>query len=352
MRPELLDLALRRDHIADLDPAARRLALRDLLLENDLDVDVPETLVEIANVIDGFGPLTSLMEDERITDILVNGPDRIWVERDGHLAQTDASFGHQDDLRAFIDRMLSSSGARADAGRPIADARLGDGSRIHVVLPPVASEGPLVSIRRFPRAPLSLNDLRISGMVDEMQSSRLRAAVSHGETLAISGGTGSGKTTLLNALLGEIDPSERVVVLEETSELRPRCVHHVSLLTRESNLEGAGRIDLSDLVRAALRMRPDRIVVGEVRGPEALAALAAMSVGHAGSMVTVHARSAAAVPDRLVSLALLARGGASQSSLREQVDAAFDLIVHLERHDEGLRRVAHIDEVKGSPRSP
>lgn len=352
MRAELWDLALDRDEMADLDPAERRLALRELLLDNDLVIDVPESLAELADAIDGFGPLTPLMEDDRITDILVNGPHEVWVERDGSLSKAPTSFADNSDLRAFIDRMLGSSVARADVGHPVADARLQDGSRLHVVLPPVATDGPLVSIRKFPRTPLSLDDLAVSQMVDSAQLERLRSAVWDRETLAISGGTGSGKTTLLNALLGEIAKTERVVVLEETAELRPCCEHIVSLLTRESNLENAGRIELGELVRASLRMRPDRIVIGEVRGPEALAALAAMSVGHPGSMVTVHARSAGAVVERLVSLALLARGGSTEASLRRQVGAAFDLVVHLERAPDGKRRVVEIAEVRESSRSP
>ena len=349
MRRDLLQRALAHDDLADLDPAERRLALRAVLLEDDDTLDVPASLTELANAIDGFGPLTSLMEEDGITDVLVNGAHEVWVERRGDLEPTPVRFDTESDLYSFVERMLGATGRRADVSHPIADARLADGSRIHVVLPPVAPEGPLVSIRRFPSAPLTLADLGAGGMLNEEHEARLLRALETRETIAISGGTGSGKTTLLNALLGEIDARQRVVVLEETAELRPRG-HHVSLLTRERNLEGLGGIDLESLVRASLRMRPDRIVIGEVRGPEALAALTAMSVGHAGSLVTVHARSAADVPDRLVSLALLAGSGASEDALHGRVAAAFDLFVHLERRPDGRRRLAEICEFSPSSR--
>ena len=342
MRDDLLEIALERDELADLDPAARRLALRTLLLERDLDVSA--TLPELARSIDGFGPLHALMEEDDVTDVLVNGPDEVWVERAGLLRRTQARFIDESDLRAFIERMLASTGARADPAHPVADARLRDGSRIHVVLPPVAAGHPIVSIRRFPRVPYSLEGLSERGMFGPGELEEFRTAVKVRKTMAISGGTGSGKTTLLNALLAEIGSDERIVVLEETAELRPRCPHHVSLLTREPNVEGAGAVTLTALVRASLRMRPDRIVIGEVRGAEVLAALAAMSVGHSGSMVTVHARSAASAPERLVSLGLLARSGATEAALGHQVDAAFDLFVHLARDANGTRRVVEIKE--------
>ena len=341
MREDLLELAFQHDEMAELDPAERRLALRELLLQRD-EEDTISALTEIADAIDGFGPLTSLMEDETVTDVLVNGAGQVWVERNGKLAPAETAFRDPDGLREWIDRMLALAGGRIDAARPIADARLPDGSRMHAVLPPVAPGGPLVSIRKWPSLPLTLDELHEMGMTTAPQLEFLRGAVRDERTMAISGGTGSGKTTLLNALLGEVPTESRVVVLEETPELRPRCDHHVSLLTRGENVEGAGAIDLGDLVRASLRMRPDRIIVGEVRGAEALAALAAMSVGHEGSMVTVHARSARAAPERLVSLALLAGSGARPESLRRQISDAFDFFVHLERTAEGNRKVAEI----------
>lgn len=342
MRPDLLELVLKHDELAELDAAERRLALRDLLARNGSANGIARAVTELADAIDGFGPLTSLMEDDLVSDVLVNGPHEVWVERAGSMVRTPIAFSSTDELLSLIDRLLARAGARADVEHPVADARLEDGSRIHVVLPPVAPYGPLVSIRRFRKAPWTLDDLLAEGMMSRQERVMLAQAVKGRSTIAISGGTGCGKTTLLNALLGEIDSTERVVLIEETQELRPPCEHHVSLLSRVANIEGRGALDVHELVRAALRMRPDRIVVGEARGSEALAALAAMSVGHKGSMVTVHARSAADVVDRLVSLSLQEGSGATEFSLRRQVDMAFDLFVHLDRSDKGRRKVVEI----------
>lgn len=342
MRADLLELVLEHDELADLDAAERRLALRDLLVRDGSANGIAPALIELADAIDGFGPLTPLMDDDLVSDVLVNGPREVWIERAGAMVRTPISFSSTGELSSLIDRLLAPAGARADVEHPVADARLGDGSRIHVVLPPVAPNGPLVSIRRFRKATLTLEDLLTEGMMTRQEGVRLAQAVKDRGTIAISGGTGCGKTTLLNALLGEIDSTERVVLIEETQELRPPCEHHVSLLARAANIEGRGALDMQELVRAALRMRPDRIVVGEVRGAEALAALAAMSVGHKGSMVTVHARSAADVIDRLVSLSLLEGSGATEASLRRQVAVAFDLLVHLDRSRDGRRKVVEI----------
>jgi pilus assembly protein CpaF len=284
------------------------------------------------------------MRDDEVTDVLVNGPFDVWAERKGQLQHTDVSWDDAQQLRAFIERLLARAGARADASQPIADARLDDGSRLHVVLPPLAPAGPLVSIRRFPVSPFSIEDLVRLHMLDEVCAQRLVDAVRHRTTIVISGGTGTGKTTLLNSLLSHIGPAERVVLIEEIPELTPVCAQAVSLVARSANLEGKGEVNLNTLVRAALRMRPDRIVVGEVRGPEAVAALVAMSTGHEGSLVTLHARSATHAIERMTTLALQASPGASETSLRRQVSEAFGLIVHLERSAAG-RRVAEIHRV-------
>ena len=344
MRGNLLDLVLRHDEIAELDTAERRLALRDLLVRNEETTDVASSLDELANAIDGFGPLTDLMEDDEISDVLVNGVGDVWVERSGVIKKVSVGFGDSEELATLIERLLTRSGARVDVERPVADARLADGSRIHVVLPPVAPNGPLVSIRRFRKTAWTLEDLVATGMMSRAEADTLSEAVLSHRSVALSGGTGCGKTSLLNALLGLIGTNERVVLIEETQELRPTCPHHVELLTRAPNIEGKGAIEMQDLVRTALRMRPDRIVVGEVRGPEAAAALGAMSVGHKGSMVTIHARSAGEVVDRFVTLALLAGTGVSELSLRRQVETAFDLIVHLDRTADGKRRLVEILE--------
>jgi pilus assembly protein CpaF len=332
------------DELADLDPAARRLALRSLAAEVLEPDEVAGAVAELADLIDGFGPLSELMADESVTDILVNGPDEVWVDRATGLARVPIGFADGRDLFAFVERTLGRAGARADMSRPIADARLHDGSRIHVVMPPIAPDGPLISIRRHRSAGWSLGELSALGMLSIEQATRLARAVGDRATIAVGGPTGSGKTTLLNALLREVAESERIVTIEETPELTPRCAHAVALVARPPNAEGQGEVDLQMLARAALRMRPDRIVIGEVRGAEALVALDAFSTGHKGSFVTVHAGTAAEALDRLVSLALQAGSGAREESLRMQVRRAFDLVVQVDRRA-GARRISEVVEV-------
>jgi len=336
MRDELLEFVLARDDLADLDPAARRLALRELL-------PTPELAAEAADAIDGYGPLSRLMEDDDVTDVLVNGPHDVWVEHRGALVRTNVEFSGARELRRYAERWLAGSGGRADASSPIGDGRLRDGSRLHVVLPPVAREGPVVSIRKFPRRAFDLDSLHHAGMMTARQRATLDRLVEERRSVLVTGGTGSGKTTLLAALLARVPRNERVVVVEEVAELRPRGGHHVSLLARPPNVEGEGAVDLATLVRAAMRMRPDRVVVGEVRGSEALVALDAMSTGHEGSMMTLHARSAAEADGRLVALALAAATGASEASLRARTRSVVDSVVHLERRARA-RVVAAIEE--------
>ncbi len=344
MNHPLLEIVLANEGLAELDAGQRRLALRDIVASRAAADEVAQVVGELSDAIDGYGPLSDLMRDDEVTDVLVNGPFDVWAERKGQLQHTDVSWDDATQLRAFIDRLLGRAGARADASQPIADARLDDGSRLHVVLPPLAPGGPLVSIRRFPGSPFSIEDLVRRHMLDEGSARRLVDAVRDSTTIAISGGTGTGKTTLLNSLLAHIGPTERVVLIEEIPELTPVCAQVVSLVARRANLEGKGEVDLNTLVRAALRMRPDRIVVGEVRGSEAVASLAAMSTGHEGSLVTLHARSATHAIERMTTLTLQASPGASEMSVRRQVSEAFSLIVHLERSAAG-RRVAEILEV-------
>ena len=342
MRSDVVDLVMERDDLAELDPAERRLALRSLLCE-EMGPDAAMCAAELSDLIDGHGPLSEAMRDPDVTDILVNGPREVWIERSGSLQRSEAAFADDTALHAYVERVVSASGGRVDMSRPVADARLPDGSRIHVVLPPLAPQGPLVSIRKFPSEGFTLDDLVRLAMLSGSQMDALRQAVDDRRTIAISGGTGTGKTTLLNALLGEVPATERVVVIEETPELRPRCEHFVSLVARPPNVEGKGAVELRELLRASLRMRPARIVVGEVRGPEALVALDAMSTGHEGSFVTVHARSASDVLDRLVALAMQGTG-IGASDLRTRFVRAFDLVVHLERVG-GRRVVVAIEQV-------
>lgn len=342
MTQDLVDFVLERDELAVLEPAERRLVVRRLLSDH-FGAEGASAAGPIADLIDGYGPITVAMRDPDVTDVLINGPDEIWIERCGRLERADVAFADRAALGSFVERLIGASGGRVDMSSPIADARLSDGSRIHAVLPPLAPQGPLVSIRRFPSVSFTLEDLTRFKMLSQEETGLLRAAVRDRRSIVIGGGTGTGKTTLLNALLGEVPATERVVVIEETPELRPRCAHMVSLVARSSNVEGKGRVELQDLLRAALRMRPDRIVVGEVRGPEALVALDAMSTGHEGSFVTVHARSSSEVVDRMISLAMQA-GVTDGSDLRARFTRAFDLSVHVTR-DDGRRVVASIEEI-------
>lgn len=340
MNDTLRSIVYEHDELADLDPVQRRLALRSLAVKAGLPQDLA-AVGEIADEIDGFGPLTEIMADDAVTDVLVNGAREVWVDRAGSLTRADVTFDDDEALTRMVGRLVGRAGVRIDRAVPIADARLPDGSRIHAVLPPVAPDGPLVSIRRFPSRRFGLDDLVERAMLTSDQADVLRTYVYERRTIVISGRTGTGKSTLLDALLRCVPKDERIVTIEELPELRPATEHRVSLLARGPNVEGKGAIGLDQLVRAALRMRPDRIVVGEVRGAETLHALEAMATGHEGSMLTVHARSSVAVPDRLLTLALQASSGASETSLRRQIQDAIDVVVHLERID-GRRRVVEL----------
>ena len=345
MRGDLLDFVRQFDEIADLDPAERRLALRSIVVRRATHQNAGPLITELANSIDGFGPLTDVMADESVTDVLINGSREVWVERNGRLERATISWPDSVSLREFVERLLGLAGARIDASQPTADARLPDGSRVHAVLPPVAPHGPLVSIRKWPTERFTLTELMRRSMFDDETKNLLVDAVVHRRSVVVGGATATGKTTLVNALLGEVHRHERVVLVEETPELFPVCAHFVSLVARPPNIEGRGEVDTLALVRTALRMRPDRIVVGEVRGGEAMAALGAMSTGHAGSMLTVHASSAADVIDRLVTLALQARSGDTEAGIRRMIERAVDVIVHLERRGEH-RRIAEVVEMR------
>ena len=329
----LLERVLANDWLATLDPPQRQLALRELLSpEERAGDDAFRAVAEVADHIDGYGPLAEVMARPGVTDVLVNGPSEVWAEEDGELRSVDVAWPDAGALRDYVDRILARGGAAADASTPVADARLPDGARVHVVLPPIAPRGPLLSIRRFPSTRFTLDQLVGLTMLDESQAETLFELVRARTSIVVSGATGSGKTTLLNALLELVGPDERVVTIEETPELGPFSSHVVSLAARPANVEGAGAVDLYALVRASLRMRPDGVVVGAVRGRDAAAALSAMATGHEGSMLTVHARSAAEAPDRLAYLA-----GRKTAAVRRAVVA----FVHVAR-DGRRRRIAEI----------
>lgn len=295
----------------------------------------------------GLGPLSPLMTDPTVADILVNGPHQIYVERHGLLELTDVHFHDDEHLMLTIERILSRVGRRVDESTPMADARLADGSRVNVIIPPLAIDGPTMSIRRFMRNILEIRELVIGGALTEEAAEYLKLAVQAQLNVIVSGGTGSGKTTMLNCLSQFIGEDERVVTIEDTAELQLNQKHIVRLEARPQNMEGKGLVTIRDLVRNSLRMRPDRIIIGEVRGAEALDMLQAMNTGHDGSLATLHSNSPRDTISRLETMMLMADLELPQRVLREQIGAAVHIIVHLNRYSDGARRVAHIAEITG-----
>ncbi|HEY3018981.1 MAG TPA: CpaF family protein, partial [Solirubrobacteraceae bacterium] len=327
----------------DLHARIRALVDREAAL---LDEAAREHLVAlVAERSFGLGPLEPLLRDPEVEEVMVNGPGAVWVERAGRLQRSDARFAGEDEVRHAIERILAPLGRRVDEAEPLCDARLPDGSRVNVVIPPLAIDGPVLTIRRFRRRGLSPDDLVELGTWTPPLRDVLARAVAGRLNVLVSGGTGSGKTTTLNALSAFIPPGERVVTVEDAAELRLQQPHVVRLEARPPGLEGRGEVSIRRLVRNALRMRPDRIVVGEVRGGEALDMLSAMTTGHDGSLSTVHAGSAEEALRRVETLALMAGVGLPHAAIREQVADAIDLVVHQARLPDGARRVVALCEV-------
>jgi pilus assembly protein CpaF len=293
----------------------------------------------------GLGPLEELLADQSVEEVMVNGHERVYVERAGRIERTEVSFASEQALRDAIERILTPLGRRVDELSPMVDARLEDGSRVHVVIPPLAVDGPSLSIRRFSAVRPGPRELVELGTITEELHDQLAAAVAARRSVLVSGGTGSGKTTLLNALSAFIDPGERVITIEDAAELRLRQPHVVRLESRPANVEGRGRVTIRDLLRGALRMRPDRIVIGEVRGGEALDLLMALNTGHEGALSTVHSNSPEDALRRLETLALMAGVGLPHEAIREQLGRGLDLIIHLARLSDATRRVVEVAEV-------
>jgi pilus assembly protein CpaF len=304
-----------------------------------------ELCTRIARRSFGLGPLEPLLADPDVDEIMVNGTDPVWVERHGRLERTTVAFADTAELRHAIERILALLGRRADEAEPLADARLDDGSRINVVLPPLAVDGPLLTIRRFRARPLDPDALVAAGTWTPNLRDVLARAVRARVNILVSGGTGSGKTTTLGALSSFVAADERIVTIEDVAELRLLQPHVVRLEARPANVEGRGEITIRRLLRNALRMRPDRIVVGEIRGGEALEMLAAMTTGHDGSLSTVHAGSAGEALRRVETLALMADLELPHAAIRQQVADALDLVVHQTRLPDGRRRVTGLSEV-------
>jgi pilus assembly protein CpaF len=299
----------------------------------------------------GLGPLEDLLADPEVDEILINGHRRLYVEKGGRLQEVAAAFESEEELRDAIERILAPVGRRVDELQPMADARLHDGSRVNVIIPPLAVDGPAVSIRRFARRRPSLLDLVENRSLSGEMAEFLAEAVADRRTILISGGTGAGKTTLLNALSEHIGAGERVVTIEDAAELQLAQPHLVRLESRPATVEGRGEVTIRDLLRNALRMRPDRIILGEVRGNEALDLLTALNTGHEGALSTVHANSPADALRRLQNLCLMGGVGLPHEAIRDQLARGLDLIVQIVRRPDGRRQVVEIGEVAPDPGS-
>jgi pilus assembly protein CpaF len=333
----------------ELEPRVRQLVSEQLSAEETPFSPSERARLErqIADDILGYGPLEPFLQDSSVTEIMVNGYDQLYVERGGIIEETEASFLDDAHLLRIIDRIVSQVGRRIDESSPMVDARLPDGSRVNAIISPLSLRGPSLTIRKFARNALSLEDLVGLGTLTDQAADFLAQCVEGKLNILISGGTGTGKTTLLNAVSSFVPTGERIVTVEDAAELRLQQRHVVSLESRPPNVEGEGEVRIRDLVRNALRMRPDRIIVGEVRGAETLDMLQAMNTGHDGSLTTVHANSARDALHRLEMLVLMAGVELPVKAIREQVAGGFDLLVHIARLIDGSRRVVQITEIAG-----
>jgi pilus assembly protein CpaF len=344
------ELGPRLFDVADSDAVRTtvEVEIRDRLRqESTLARDDRERLAaEIADDIFGYGPIERLLNDPSISEVMVNGCEDIWIERDGRLSQTALRFSDESQLRRIITKMVGQVGRRIDESSPMVDARLPDGSRVNAIVPPLSLSGPLLTIRRFAKERFDLEELVRVGTISRDGADFLCRSIEADLNMLVSGGTGSGKTTMLNALSAFVPDHDRIVTIEDAAELQLKQRHVVRLESRPKNIEGEGEVTIRDLVRNALRMRPDRIIVGEVRGAEALDMLQAMNTGHEGSLSTVHANSPRDALNRLETMVLMAGYDLPVRAIRQHVASALDLIVQLDRLDDGSRRVTQIVEVQ------
>jgi pilus assembly protein CpaF len=347
---ERLDLA--KLDILPLDAVQQQIRriVEDMLATDDTPLSRQEReqlVLEVEHETFGLGPLEPLMQDPAVSDILVNGSKEVYVERRGKLERTRVIFRDDAHLLQIIERIVSAVGRRVDESSPMVDARLPDGSRVNAVIPPLALDGPVLSIRRFAADPYRMTDLVEFGTLTSSLAEILRAAVQARLNILVSGGTGAGKTTMLNVLSNAIPNTERIVTIEDSAELQLQQEHVVRVETRPANIEGQGAVTQRDLLRNALRMRPDRIVVGEVRGPEVLDMLQAMNTGHDGSLSTVHANSTRDALSRLETMVLMSGISLPVRAMRDYVASALDLMIHVARLSDGTRKVTRVTEVVG-----
>ncbi|MGE5398736.1 MAG: CpaF family protein [Chitinophagales bacterium] len=309
----------------------------------DREIIIQQVMDEIL----GYGPITPFLDQEEISEIMVNGPYNVYVEKNGKIVSTDVQFRNDEHVLHVIEKIISPLGRRLDESMPMVDARLPDGSRVNAIIPPLALNGPTITIRKFASTPLTIQDLIRLGTLTPAMARFIEASVKGRLNVIVSGGTGAGKTSTLNVLSSFIPNDERIVTIEDAAELRLNQEHVVSLETRPPNIEGRGAVTIRDLVRNALRMRPDRIVVGEVRGGEALDMLQAMNTGHDGSITTGHSNSPRDMISRLETMVLMAGMEIPVKAIREQISSALDIIVHQGRLRDGTRKITHITEVLG-----
>ena len=310
-------------------------------------VERQRMLDQIVDEILGFGPIQPLLNDDTITEVMVNGPFRVYVERKGKLQLSDVTFQSDEHVMRVIERIIAPIGRRVDESKPYEDARLPDGSRVNIIIPPLALNGPVVTIRKFPKYRIQVQDYVKFGTATEEMMEFLRACVEARLNMFISGGTGSGKTTLLNIMSGFIPEDERIITIEDAAELRLVQDHVVRLESRAANIEGKGAVTIMDLVKNSLRMRPERIVVGEIRGGEALSMLQAMNTGHDGSLSTGHANAPRDMLSRIETMCLMAGIDLPSRAIKEQIASALDVIVHISRLKDGSRKITHVTEVQG-----
>jgi len=338
-------------HLDERDLEARvRQTLQSVLDQDDTPLtaaDRNRVAREVADEILGHGPLEPYLRDPDVSEVMVNGHDQIYVERFGKIYPVDATFADETHLRRIIDRIVARVGRRVDEASPMVDARLPDGSRVNAVVPPIALDGSTLTIRKFAADPYTVDDLVGFGTMTRPVADLLWACVQGRLNIVIGGGTGSGKTTSLNVLSSFVHPDERVVTIEDAAELQLRQEHVLRMEARPANIEGAGQVTVRDLVRNSLRMRPDRIIIGEVRDGAALDVLQAMNTGHDGSITTVHSNSPRDSLSRLETMVLMAGVDLPSRAIREQMASAIDLLVHQSRLKDGTRRITHITEVSG-----
>jgi len=340
-----IDLIGSSDLVREIGYIIESLIVEEGVPLNQMEKD--RLIVEIQHETFGLGPLEPLLADPEISDILVNNSHQVYVERFGKLQKTDVCFRDDKHLLQIIERIVSKVGRRIDESSPYVDARLPDGSRVNAIIPPLAIDGPVLSIRRFGMEPLKMGDLLRFGTMDARISHVLQGVVKVRLNILISGGTGTGKTTLLNVLSENIPNEERVVTIEDSAELHMKQEHVVRLETRPINIEGRGEVTQRDLLRNALRMRPDRIIIGEVRGGEALDMLQAMNTGHDGSLSTIHANTTRDAMSRLETMVLMAGMDLPERAIREQIASAINVVIQLVRFSDGTRKIVKVSEITG-----